>query len=95
VVDEIGVQKERRFLFRKVASCPEKAAVQRPVAGAADGCDEVVPVVRSEGADFDPTSVPQRFNRRIRGCFQHGQQPSRMQWLDAQSLNADEASLNR
>ena len=66
-VDEVGVQKERDFRLGEAASYKE-TAVKRLPAAAADGCEEVGSVVGSEGADFEPASIAQRFNRRILGC---------------------------
>jgi hypothetical protein len=68
VVDEVHVQEERDFLFRKFALWTEESAVERLGACALDGCDKLGPIVRPEGADFNPTSIAQQLNRGIPRC---------------------------
>jgi hypothetical protein len=65
VVDEVRVHEEIDFLLCKILSDAEEAPVQRSRARAVDGGEEVRPIVRSEGADFNPPPMAQRFDGRI------------------------------
>jgi hypothetical protein len=76
VIDEVDVQEEGHFLLRAAAFHGEEAAVEGLGAGAADRGQEFGPVILSEGPDIDPTSVPNRLDRRIRRCFHHGRPSS-------------------
>ena len=74
VIDEVDVQEKLDFRLRKVSFYRKETTVKRLRAAAADGCDEVGPVVRSKRVDFDPASIAQRLEYRIVGRFQHGRQ---------------------
>jgi hypothetical protein len=74
VIDEIDVQEKLDFRLRKVSFYRKETTVKGLRAAAADGCDEVGPVVRSKRADFDPASIAQRLECRIVGRFQHDRQ---------------------
>jgi hypothetical protein len=63
VIDEVNIHKERGFLFREAAFLTKESAVKGLSACATDGGNQVGPVVRSEGADFDPATTAQRLNR--------------------------------
>jgi hypothetical protein len=71
VVDEVDIQEKPDFRLREVASYSKETTVKGLPAAASDGCNEIGPVVRSEGADFDPASIAQRLKCRIVGWFQH------------------------
>jgi hypothetical protein len=93
MVEEVGIQKECDFPFRKTASYTEETAVERLVTSAANRVDEAGSIVRSEGTDFNPTSIAQHFSRRKLGCFVHRLAtlllPSTRTWLRAAAPHLD------
>jgi len=67
VTDKIHIDEERGFLLAELAFDGEETAIEGIGADTADRRNEIGPVFRSEGADFDPASIPQRFNFGIFG----------------------------
>jgi hypothetical protein len=65
VFNEVNIQEECDLVLCKAALYSKETAKETLYAGAADGCDKIVPIVRSEGADFDSASIAQQLNRRI------------------------------
>jgi hypothetical protein len=63
MIDEIDIQIKRRFSLGKVTSHRKKSPVERLAAGTTDRGNEIVPVVRSKGADIYTLAVPQSFGR--------------------------------
>src|SRR5262249_5650081 len=74
VIDEVGVQEKLDFRLCEATFDGKETTIKGLPAAAADGCDEVGPVVRSKRADFDPASIAQRLESRIVGRFQHDRQ---------------------
>src|SRR4051812_28105317 len=64
VIEEVDLCEERDFLVGKMTSYTEEATIERLGAAAADGRNELGPVVRSKRTDFDPVSIAQQINRR-------------------------------
>src|SRR4030095_8222452 len=65
VIDEVDLREERDFLLGKVTSYTEEATIERLGAAAADGRNELGPVVRSKRTGFDPASIAQQINRGV------------------------------
>ena len=85
VIGEIDVQEIVDFRLCEAAFDRKETAIKGLPADAADGGDEVGPVVRSKRADFDPASIAQRLACRIVGRFKHDRQLlTRIEWLRTQ-----------
>jgi hypothetical protein len=57
VIGKIDIHEEGDLLLREAALDHEEAALQRRRAGAADGCEQVVLVVRAQRAEFDFAAI--------------------------------------
>ena len=75
VVDEIDFQEGRHFRLGKVASHGEEAAIERLGTETIDGGEKAGAVVGPEGTDLQPSSIPQRLDRRKLGCVQADHAP--------------------
>jgi hypothetical protein len=84
VIFEIDIEEESHLPLRKAFLWCKEAPLQRLRAGPSDGREHSRPVIGTERADFDRTTVAKMFDSRILSEFGHEKRfPSAQDALDA------------